>query len=72
MTLPFFQVFDFDPGSSIKLLSSKIAKNVSLEYGAIFSRQSCHQLWQFKRYWLKQLGQAHRTNICESDNLKLF
>ena len=34
----FSQMFWLDPGSSIKLLSSKIEKNVSPKYGAIVTR----------------------------------
>ena len=34
------EIFRFDPGSSIKLLSSKIEKIVSPKYGAIYPRQA--------------------------------
>ena len=33
--LAFLKIFRFDPGSSIKVLSHKIEKNVSFKYGAI-------------------------------------
>ena len=35
----FSQIFKFDVSSSIKLLSSKIEKNVSSKYGAILPQQ---------------------------------
>ena len=37
--LAFSKIFSFDPGSSIKLLSSKIEKNISPKYGAILPWQ---------------------------------
>ena len=37
--LAFLKIYSFDPGSSIKLLSTKIEKNVSPKYGAILPWQ---------------------------------
>ena len=37
--LAFFQIIRFEAGSSIKILSSKIDKNISTKYDAILSRQ---------------------------------
>ena len=38
------QFFRFDPGSFVKLLSTKIEKNVSLSVAQLYPGRSCHHL----------------------------
>ena len=46
--LAFSKDFSFDPGSSIKLLATKIEKNVYLKFGAFYLGRACHQLCRGK------------------------
>ena len=64
----FSQTFRFDPGSSIKLLSSKIEKMFLSSMVRFYPGRAYYHPCQFKTNELRQLHELRRTNIYESDN----
>ena len=64
----FSQIFRFDCGSSVKLLSSKIEDMFLLSMVRFCSGRAYYHLCQFRTSQLMQLHQLYSTNICWSHN----
>ena len=70
-TLSFSKIFSFDSYSSMKLLSSKVAKMLLLNMVQFYPGRACHHHLCLN-YWLRRLRYFHRKNLCESINRKLY
>ena len=64
----FPKIYRVDPGSSIKVLASKIKKSVFPKYHC----RVCYRLCRVKTHQLGQLRRLHRTNVFESSNKKIL
>ena len=65
-------MFNFNPGSSEKLLINQNKKMFLQTMVLFYLGRSCSDLCRVERYQLKHLCCLHRTNICDSSETIVF